>query len=269
MTHTKNYQNTYNFDQFSNENQHKELRRLEHQAKLVSSLEQHALQDIIHIQQGTLIDIGCGPGFVTGGIAEHHPTLDILGLDTSDELLNVATSVVKPCHSKLNFKNGDAYHTNLAEGTADIVYSRLLYQHLEHPKKAMLEAKRILKTGGKLCILDVDDQLQLFSPELPSFPKLQALAQSAQLANGGNRHIGRYLPQLMTDAGFSDVSCLIKGVTTLDIGFDAFYDIVVSFKAQIIGEQGHAILSQLTKEVASLPHKPFGMACVPVIIGIA
>lgn len=55
----------------------------------------------------------------------------------------------------------------------DIVYARLLYQHLEFPEKAMIEAKRILKPGGKLCILDVDDQLQLFYPVLPSFKLLQ------------------------------------------------------------------------------------------------
>jgi len=263
------YQNTYNFDQFSDQFQESELMRLQIQAQLVSHLEQDAISRIGLPDGGVFVDLGCGPGFVTGEIAVHYPHFKVHGLDTSEQLLDVANSVVQPQHPNITFSYGDAYDTQLRDDSVDVVYSRLLYQHLEHPVRAMQEAKRILKPGGKLCVLDVDDQLQLFHPTLPSFQLLQEMAQEAQLSNGGNRHIGRMLPGLMEEAGLSDVQCIVSGLSTLDIGFDAFFDITVSFKSQIGGEEGKRVLAALREEVAALPSKPFGMAAIPVVIGHA
>lgn len=259
-------QNTYNYDQFSNTAQRSELKRLEQQALLVSNLEQSAIAEIGFPTDGRFIDIGCGPGFVTGEIARHYPHLKLIGLDNSTKLLDVASQLVQPNYPNLTFQPGDATHTGLSNQVADVVYSRLLYQHLELPKNAMMEAKRILKPGGKLCIVDVDDQLQLFYPELPSFKTLQTLAAAAQSKNGGDRHIGRKLCPLMSECGFK-TQFQLKHVSTLDIGFNAFFDIVVSFKAQIIGPDGLALLEQLKQEVDDLPQTPFGMAGIPLAIG--
>jgi len=258
--------NTYNFDCFTDSEQKKEVKRLENQALLVAELELEALSQIDGLT-GTFLDLGCGPGFVTGNIAAQYPNLELLGLDTSNELLEVAKLVVQKQQPRVQFQYGNAYETGLADNSVDFVYSRLLYQHLEHPEKAMKEAKRILKPGGKLCILDVDDQLQLFYPELPSFQALQDAAAKQQKQNGGDRHIARKLSKMMLNQGFKNTQCIVRGVSTTDIGFEAFFDIVVSFKAQIVGESGHGYLQQLTDEVAALNEKPFGLAAVPLIIG--
>ncbi|MBT5954826.1 methyltransferase domain-containing protein [bacterium] len=264
---TTEYNNTYDFDRFEGDDRIKELKRLKMQANLVSHIEQKAISEIGFKEDGIFVDVGCGPGFVTGNIAGNYSNLRIIGLDTSRELLNAANMMVKPNYKNLEFNEGDAYSTGLPDNYADVVYSRLLYQHLEHPRKAMAEAKRILKPGGKLCILDVDDQLQVFYPELPSFLLLQESAKNAQKMNGGNRHIGRELSHLMKDVGFDTIDFVFGGVSTLDIGFDAFFEIVVSFKAQIVGDKESYILENLKNEIDSLDRTPFGMAGVPLVIG--
>jgi len=139
--------NTYNFDWFTNADKQKELTRLEHQALLVSKLEQSAINEIGLPKKGLFVDMGCGPGFVSGEIAKHHPNLEVLGLDISDDLLDVAKKVVQPHYSNLTFQKGNSYATTLPDNSVDIVYARLLYQHLEFPEKAMIESKRILKPG--------------------------------------------------------------------------------------------------------------------------
>lgn len=257
MGETVSTKSTYHFDTFTDINQQKELKRLENQAMLVSDIEQSAIKEIGLPKQGIFLDLGCGPGFVSGEIARNHRNLSILGMDISKELLSVASEIVQPQHSNLTFQEGNSYATQLNKESVDIVYSRLLYQHLEEPLKAMAEAKRILKPGGKLCVLDVDDQFQCFYPDLKTFPQLQNLAQKYQKINGGNRHIGRALPHLMSKSGYKNIKYICKSVSTLDIGFDAFFDIVVSFKTQISGLEGSDLLEQLKKEIQALDTEPF------------
>ncbi|MEH0023006.1 MAG: methyltransferase domain-containing protein [Desulfobacter sp.] len=263
------YKNTYNFDEFTDENQKKEVQRLHAQATLASDLEKEALEYLKIPENSNIVDIGCGPGFVTAQIAENNPTCSVSGLDTSEELLAVANDFTYKYQENLNFKLADAYNTKFANDSVDFIYNRLIYQHIEHPVDALTEAKRILKPRGRICILDIDDQMQIFYPELPSFPKLQKIAGENQQEYGGDRLIGRKLPSLLKEAGYKNIRCLIRGVTTLDIGFEAFFNIVVSFKAQIVGEKGDQLVEQIRKEVQELNQEPFGIISVLVVTGEA
>jgi|TARA_Y100000031_G_scaffold110647_1_gene121874 SAM-dependent methyltransferase len=261
------YQNTYNFDQFTDIQQKEELERLQKQAMLVSALEQPIIKKVGIPDSGTLVDIGCGPGFVTAEIARSNQGVDVIGIDTSDELLEVANNFTAAGIDNLSFRNGDAYSSGFDNDSVDFIYSRLLYQHLEHPEKALEESKRILRPGGKVCVMDVDDTLQIFYPELPSFHALQMEAHKQQVAAGGDRRIGRKLPTLMEQAGLKNIRCNVEGMTTLDIGFEAFFNIVVSFKAQIVGKKGEDMVAEIENDIAALEKQPFGMVVVPVAIG--
>jgi len=69
----------------------------------------------------------------------------------------------------------------------------------------------VLKPGGKLVIIDVDDDLfGVVDPHVPGLKRLLARYGDAQTARGGNRRIGRSLVRLLRSAGFADpqIECI-------------------------------------------------------------
>ncbi len=237
---------SYNFDQFSRGDQRAELARLQRQATLLIDRELHMLRSVGLAPGMQTLEIGCGPGFLTGAIADViAPTL-ATGLDLSAELLEVGRTMVQPQHPNLRLVEGSAYHTGLADQAFDFVYSRLVYQHLDQPLAALREARRIVRPGGKVCIMDVDDGWLVLQPPCAAFDKLTQLAAQAQVRNGGDRFVGRKLPGLMKQAGFARVDLQIVAASSLDFGLSTFLDITTRFKAiQIQTAEATALLEEI------------------------
>jgi len=84
---------------------------------------------------GTLADIGCGPGYLTTLIAQRHPHLQVLGLDTSDEMVKAAglNAADLGLSSRVKFRRGDAANLPLPDGTLDFAVSTLSFHHWAHP----------------------------------------------------------------------------------------------------------------------------------------
>lgn len=226
---------SYDFDRFSDGDREAELRRLHRQATILLDRERATLQSMGLDSGKVAIEIGCGPGFITGAMAEMASPGRTVGLDSSEELIDAACRVVQPEHANLEFHQGNALQTGLPDGIFDFVYSRLLYQHLTDPLAALREARRIVRPGGKVCVLDVDDGWLTLEPRCAAFERLVALAGAAQAANGGDRRIGSKLSALMTQAGFRRVEERIESVSSREMGLEAFLNITTRFKAIQLG----------------------------------
>jgi SAM-dependent methyltransferase len=90
-----------------------------------------------------LLDVGCGPGYVSAAAAERgaSPT----GIDFSAEMVGIA----KRMFPDIEFREGDAQQLGFADGIFDRVVSNFAFLHLADPERACAEACRILKPGGK------------------------------------------------------------------------------------------------------------------------
>lgn len=82
--------------------------------------------------------------------------------------------------------------------------ARFLLQHLPDPAGALAHWASVLAQGGCLMVEDVDDGWTVEHPEPPAAwtTVVRALGE-LQRTRGGDRHIGRRLPQLLTEAGFA------------------------------------------------------------------
>lgn len=91
----------------------------------------------------SLLDVGCGPGYVSAAAAERGaiPT----GLDFSREMIGIATSMFP----QIEFREGDAQNLPFADGSFDRVVANFALLHLADPERACAEACRVLKPGGK------------------------------------------------------------------------------------------------------------------------
>jgi len=102
------------------------------------------LLDATEVGEGMkLLDVGCGPGYVSAAAAERGASP--IGIDFSAEMVGIARRMFPA----IKFCEGDAQQLGFADGTFDRVVSNFAFLHLADPERACAEACRVLKPGGK------------------------------------------------------------------------------------------------------------------------
>lgn len=91
----------------------------------------------------SVLDVGCGPGYVSAAAAERGASST--GLDFSKEMVAIASRMFP----KIEFREGDAQNLPFKDATFDRVVANFSLLHLARPERAMAEANRVLKPGGR------------------------------------------------------------------------------------------------------------------------
>ena len=91
----------------------------------------------------SVLDVGCGPGYVAAAAAERGATSR--GLDFSREMVAIA----QQRFPDIEFREGDAQNLPFSDATFDRVLANFALLHLPDPERACAEAFRVLKDGGK------------------------------------------------------------------------------------------------------------------------
>lgn len=97
-------------------------------------------------------DLGCGTGVVLSAIAPH--VGHAVGVDASDEMLASARARVRDL-SNVELRRGTLEALPLDDGSIDAAVMMLVLHHLPAPAKALAEAARVLKPGGRLLVVDM------------------------------------------------------------------------------------------------------------------
>jgi SAM-dependent methyltransferase len=161
-------------------------------------------------QRWPLVEVGAGTGALTRRLAAALPGATVIALDADAGLLGyLPRSAASPpvC--------GDARALPLATGAASAVIFRYVLQHVNDPLRVLREARRVLRPGGSVFVIDVDGGLWgLVEPVDPGLASVYARAGAAQGDAGGDRLIGRKLSGLLRSAGFADVTVRPFAVTS-------------------------------------------------------
>ena len=91
----------------------------------------------------SLLDVGCGPGYVSTEAAERGAKP--IGLDFSKEMIGIA----KRMFPDIEFREGDAQNLPFDDASFDRVVANFALLHLTDPERAMVEANRVLKPSGR------------------------------------------------------------------------------------------------------------------------
>ncbi len=99
-----------------------------------------------------ILDVGTGTGFLALLFAElgHNVT----GIDISKYMLEKSRYNAERLRLTVNFMHGDAEKLPFDDGSFDIVMNRYLLWTLPDPKTAVNEWSRVVKSGGKLMLID-------------------------------------------------------------------------------------------------------------------
>ncbi|QHT71594.1 class I SAM-dependent methyltransferase [Rhodocytophaga rosea] len=152
-----------------------------------------------------VLDVGCGTGAITKGIAEKTGLKGkVAGIDVSEELITKA---------KLNFghlENLSFEVANILSYTPnqkfDLITSARTLQWMAAPDKALEQMKKLLNPGGIISILDYNHEKINWQPEPPKTMRrfYNAFLQWRKEA-GFDNTIADHLKQLMNQIGLKDI----------------------------------------------------------------
>jgi malonyl-CoA O-methyltransferase len=100
-------------------------------------------------QHGTVLDIGCGTGFLTGELLARTACEEVVALDMALGMLQTTRAKLQD-HPKLRYVCADAEALPLANGSIDNVFSNVALQWCNDLHAVFTDIKRVLKPGGQL-----------------------------------------------------------------------------------------------------------------------
>jgi ubiquinone/menaquinone biosynthesis C-methylase UbiE len=154
-----------------------------------------------------VLDVGCGPGTITVGLAGYVGDGHVIGIDAAQGVLADARAEASRCgRTNVSFAVGDVYHLDFDDGTFDVVHAHQVLQHLHDPVSALLEMRRVCRHGGVVAARDGDYGAMFWSPDDPDMEEWRTLYRRVARSVDGEPDGGRRLPGWARQAGFTDVT---------------------------------------------------------------
>lgn len=150
-----------------------------------------------------ILDIGCGPGSITIGLASRVPDGQVIGCDAGSDVIEQAKKLAAPKNlTNLTFQTLDANALPFADDSFDITYAHQVLQHVGDPVAILKEMHRVTKPGGFVAARDADFRSFAWFPEDSGLDDWMTLYLKLAKANGAQPNGGRNLPAWAVQAGF-------------------------------------------------------------------
>lgn len=156
-----------------------------------------------------VLEIGCGTGNLAILSKRLHPDAEVVGLDPDPKALAHAERKAERARLSVRLDHGFAQELPYPDASFDRVLSAFMFHHLgpEEKENMLREARRVLKPGGSLHLLD-------FEREKAHSDGLMARVSHRNHRHGRPHvHFGGHVPTLMREAGLADSKEVAHRVT--------------------------------------------------------
>lgn len=190
----------------------------------------------------TVLDIGCGTGAITSGIAQIVGAQGkVVGIDSNHQLIEEAKQKWSEI-ANLSFEVGDIYNLNYSN-EFDIVTSSRVLQWLSSPKMAVKSMINAVKEGGQIVILDYNHEKIVWHPEPPkSMQKFYGQFLKWRSDAGMDNRMADHLEVIFQECGLSEINVSPQHEESNKPNVD--FESKVGIWADVAASRGH----QLVKE---------------------
>lgn len=111
----------------------------------------------LHLTPAIIIaDLGAGEGLISQLLARR--AKQVWCIDNSPRMVEVGTELAKKNNlDNLGYKLGDIENVPLKDNSVDLAILSQALHHAQHPQTAVQEAYRIIKPGGQILVLDLNE----------------------------------------------------------------------------------------------------------------
>jgi ubiquinone/menaquinone biosynthesis C-methylase UbiE len=163
--------------------------------------EHHASYFLPYLSPGMdLLDVGCGPGSITRGLARGVMPGHTVGVDVRRE--NLPESLATEDEGAPRFLVADVLDLPFENESFDAAHAHALLQHLPDPVAAMAELHRVLRPGGIVGAADWDRELVILHPAPALLVRALSWLTLLREHDAGDPRAGRKLAETMARAGF-------------------------------------------------------------------
>jgi len=99
-----------------------------------------------------VLDVGCGTGTLLEQLRHRRPQTQLAGIDVSMGMLRVARR--RLAGTEVRLAVGSAERVPCADKSLDLVTMASVLHYVPHPSLALGEARRVLRSGGTVAIVD-------------------------------------------------------------------------------------------------------------------
>lgn len=102
-------------------------------------------------QQGQVLDISCGSGFLLGKLQQKNSHLKYYGVDHNIEVIEEA----KERFPQVNFAVADVQNMPFTDQNFELITCAMSLHHYQDPQNFVLELQRLISPTGKIYLLDI------------------------------------------------------------------------------------------------------------------
>ncbi len=150
------------------------------------------------------LDVGCGVAYLACELAkEVAPGGRIAAIDSSSEAVDASKLRIakEGLEGLVDVRVGDAGELEFPESTFDFVVGAQVYCYVPDTLRALREAARVLRRGGRLVILDTDWDMCTWASADPALTRRMIAARATvQFAHA---HLPRELPRMIRAAAMT------------------------------------------------------------------
>ena len=170
-----------------------------------------------------LLDVGCGLGTISIGLANAVAPGEMHGLDMEASQIDMARSGAQAYGvDNATFHVGDATDLPFEDGSFDVVSFQNVLMHIPDTRKVLAEAKRVLKSGGIIGCREMIVPSSFTYPDFGVIRKAWEMFEDLLAADDGHPQMGKELKGHLVEAGFTNIQVTLSSnifSTPADVDF--------------------------------------------------
>ena len=153
-----------------------------------------------------VLDVGCGPGTISVGLAKAVAPGELHGVDLEQTQADLAQNIARAVGiDNAAFQAGDAVNLPFEDNSFDVVHFHNVLMHIPDTQAVLAEVRRVLKPGGVVGCREMIVGSCFTAPDFGVINKAWDMFQDLLAGDDAHPQMGKQLKEHLVEAGFANV----------------------------------------------------------------